>query len=81
MEEATIVTQEMALGLLFAAFGALILVAMLMDWDWIFRMRRMGFLVGILTRTGVRILYSLIALVMIICGVLVAMGVIEPPKK
>jgi len=69
------------LGLLFVAIGVFAMLGAICDWEWFMNSRKGRGMSKLLTRTGARILYTLIGLVLVILGTLGTLGVIDMTPK
>ena len=64
-------------GLILVAFGIFSICGAAFDWDWFINSRKARFFVAILGRTGARIFYGILGLVIIVIGVLVTLGILK----
>ncbi len=62
---------------LMIAFGALIFVAGLTNWEWYFKQRRAQTMIKLMGRNGARIFYALLGLFFAAFGYLVLNGTIK----
>jgi len=64
-------------GLILVAFGIFSICGAVFDWDWFINSRKARFFVAIFGRTGARIFYGILGLVIIVIGVLVTLGILK----
>jgi hypothetical protein len=57
--------------------GGFTLAGSICDWDWFMNARKAQFVVVLLTRTGARIFYALLGLIILTLGTLAALGLID----
>lgn len=65
------------IGLLIVAGGMFSIAGAAFDWDWFMNSRKAAFLVAILSRTGARIFYLLLGLVLVTMGILLTANIIQ----
>tara|TARA_B100000609_G_scaffold70592_1_gene56118 strand:- start:135 stop:344 length:210 start_codon:yes stop_codon:yes gene_type:complete len=66
-----------AFGLLIVAAGLFSFCGAAFNWDWFFNSRKARFFVAIIGRTGARIFYALLGLVIAILGILMTLGIVK----
>jgi hypothetical protein len=57
--------------------GGFALAGSICDWDWFMNARKARFMVALLTRTGARIFYALLGLIILTLGTLATFGLID----
>ena len=67
-------------GLILVGIGLFTLCGSAFDWEFFMNARKARFFVGLFGRTGARIFYGALSIMLIAFGILVTMGVIEPSK-
>jgi small neutral amino acid transporter SnatA (MarC family) len=60
---------ELFLNILFIVVGLFVLLVSIMNWDWFFTSTKAQRLIRLIGRTGARIFYTIIALLLIIFGI------------
>ncbi len=65
------------IGLIFIAIGVFALCGAGFDWEWFMNHRKARFFTWMFGRTGARIFYGLLGVVLIVVGFLFAIGVIQ----
>jgi len=70
-----------ALGLILIAVGVFSVAGGFSNWSWWWNNRRARLVSALITQTGARGFYVLMGGVMIVSGVLFALGIVEPPKR
>jgi small neutral amino acid transporter SnatA (MarC family) len=65
------------LGLILVAGGLLSICGAAFDWDFFINSRKARFFVSTFGRTGARIFYAILGLVIMVLGVLISMGILK----
>ena len=65
------------LGLILVAAGLISICGAAFDWDFFINSRKAQFFVSILGRTGARVFYAILGLVIIVLGVLTTLGILK----
>jgi small neutral amino acid transporter SnatA (MarC family) len=65
----------------FMAIGLFAISGSLFDWEWFMTHRKTRFFVAVFGRTGARIFYALLGLLLVGLGIALLAGFIEPPKR
>ncbi|MCA9058103.1 MAG: immunity 17 family protein [Planctomycetaceae bacterium] len=64
-------------GLIIVAAGVFTVTASIQDWDFFFNSRKAELLVAMLGRSGARVFYGLLGVVIVILGILFTMGMLK----
>lgn len=64
-------------GLIFVAAGIFSICGAAFDWDWFINSRKARFFVATFGRTGARIFYSVLGIVIVVLGTLIMLGVLK----
>lgn len=64
-------------GLLFLAAGLFSLAGAIFNWDWFIESRKAWLFRKLFGRTGTRIIYGVLGIVIIVMGGLVGFGIVE----
>lgn len=64
-------------GLIFVAAGLFTICGAGFDWDWFMNNRRAWIFVTMFGRNGARVFYGLLGTVLIVLGVLFALGIVQ----
>ncbi len=67
-------------GLIFVAAGAFSICGAALDWDWFINSRKARFFVTTFGRTGARVFYAILGLVVVVLGLLITLGVLTPTR-
>ncbi len=65
------------MGWVFIVSGAFAFLAAVLNWEWFMNHRKVRFFVRLFGRTGARIFYGVIGLVLVLLGLLLVTGVIQ----
>ena len=65
------------LGLILVAAGLFSICGAAFDWDFFINSRKARFFVSILGRTGARIVYAVLGLVIVVLGALITLGILK----
>ncbi len=68
---------DLFINILFIVVGVFILIVSIMNWDWYFDSTKAQRLIRLIGRTGTRIFYGIISLLLIIFGVCSITGVFK----
>jgi small neutral amino acid transporter SnatA (MarC family) len=60
---------ELFINILFIVVGVFVLIVSIMNWDWYFNSTKAQRLIRLIGRTGSRIFYSIIGLLLVIIGI------------
>jgi small neutral amino acid transporter SnatA (MarC family) len=60
---------ELFLNILFIVVGLFVLLVSIMNWDWFFTSTKAQRLISLIGRTGTRIFYAVVALLLILFGI------------
>ena len=64
-------------GLILVAAGLFSICGAAFDWDFFINSRKARFFVSILGRTGARIFYAILGLVIVVLGALITLGILK----
>jgi hypothetical protein len=67
-------------GVSFAGLGILLMVLAVLDWDYLMNHPKARPVTALVGRTGARVFYALIGLVIVAAGIAIATGLIGPPE-
>ena len=68
------------IGLILVAGGLFSICGAAFDWDWFINSRKAQFFVAILGRTGARIFYGVLGVVVVIMGTLITLGILKDAR-
>ena len=68
------------MGWLLAAAGIFCLCGTVLNWDWFFESRKARGVVMLFGRSGARIFYGLLGTVIVVMGILLALGIIQSDR-
>lgn len=60
---------ELFINILFIVVGVFVLLVSIMNWDWYFNSTKAQRLISLIGRTGTRIFYAVVALLLILFGI------------
>ncbi|NBX37155.1 MAG: hypothetical protein EBR10_08040 [Planctomycetes bacterium] len=63
--------------LIFIAGGVFSIYGAVTDWDWFINHHKARFYVSILGRSGARVFYGVLGIVLIVLGALMALGILK----
>jgi hypothetical protein len=74
-------SMEMTLaGISFAGLGILMIVLTILDWDYLMNHPKSRVVTALVGRSGTRVLYALIGLIIVGAGIAIAAGLVGPPE-
>ncbi|MGH7138294.1 MAG: immunity 17 family protein, partial [Pirellulales bacterium] len=73
--------QGLILGLILAAAGIFSICGAAFNWDWFIESHKARFFVATFGRTGARIFYAILGIVIVVIGVLMALGLVSSERK
>ncbi|MBM4004241.1 MAG: hypothetical protein FJ295_13295 [Planctomycetes bacterium] len=65
------------IGLILVAAGLFSISGAVFDWDFFINSRKARFFVSILGRTGARIFYGILGLIIVVIGALITLGIVR----
>jgi len=69
------------MGWFFVAIGLFAVSGAVFDWEWFMTNRKARFFVAIFGRTGARVFYAILGLLLVGLGIAFLTGFIDPPKR
>ena len=74
----TLETKRMnPVGLIFVAAGIFSICGAAFDWDWFINSRKARFVVATFGRTGARVFYGLLGILIVIMGLCITLGILK----
>lgn len=64
-------------GLILVAAGLFSICGAVLDWDFFINSRKARFFVSTLGRTGARVFYGILGLVIVVMGALITLGILK----
>jgi hypothetical protein len=77
----TMTAKGLILGLMFVGAGIFSVCGAAFDWDWFIDSSKARFFVPIFGRTGARIFYAILGIVLAVIGALMALGLVSAERK